>query len=68
MTIPQQTTMGDLIFNIVFWGVIWVLYKSRNASPWNQKVWDGIKWFFIIVLVVLGANYTKKKVKDWWSK
>lgn len=67
-TYSAQITFGDIIINIIFWGVIIALYRSRNKTPQNQKMWRGVQMFFTVLLVTLGANYAKDKIKDWWSK
>jgi DMSO reductase anchor subunit len=47
--------------------VIFVVFLFRKEKGWD-KVWHVITVFFGVLLVVLGANYAKKSVKEWWNK
>ena len=67
-TYPTTITFEDILINVIFWGVIIALYRSRNKTQQNKNMWRGAQIFFAVLLVTLGANYTKKKVKEWWSK
>jgi hypothetical protein len=65
---PPIIPMSSVIFNIIFWGLVYIIYKNRNKSKDMAGLWRIISMFFTVLLVTLGANYAKKKVKDWWSK
>ena len=65
---PATISMSNIIFNIIFWTIIIALYRSRNKTEQNKKMWHGVQVFFAVLLVTLGANYAKKSIKDWWSK
>jgi len=65
---PPIIPISSVIFNIIFWGLVYIIYKNRNKSKDMVGLWRIISMFFTVLLVTLGANYTKKKVKDWWSK
>jgi len=67
-TYPPQITFGNVLINVIFWTTIIVLYRSRNKTPQNKKMWRGVQIFFAVLLVTLGANYAKKSIKNWWSK
>jgi chromate transport protein ChrA len=67
-TYPPQITFGNILINVIFWATIIALYRSRNKTPQNKKMWRGVQIFFAVLLVTLGANYAKKSIKDWWSK
>jgi len=60
--------MTQEIQSLIAWGIIFVLYLLRNTHPIFGGIWYVIKWFFIILLATLFANYAKDKVKEWWSK
>ena len=67
-TYPATITLGDVLINVIFWGAIIALYRSRNKTQQNKNMWRGVQIFFAVLLVTLGANYAKKSIKDWWSK
>jgi len=63
MTYEQQQTLEGLLVL----GVIFLLYLLRNVHPIFKGIWFVVKWFFIILLATLLANYAKDKVKEWWK-
>lgn len=67
-TYPPTITFSSIIVNIIFWGIVIALYKNRNKSPQNKKMWNTVQIFLAVLLATLGANYIKKSVKDWLSK
>lgn len=67
-THPPQITLGNVLINVIFWAGVIALYRSRNKTEQNKKMWRGMQIFLAVLLVTLGANYAKKSIKDWWSK
>jgi hypothetical protein len=65
---PSIIPMSSIIFNIIFWSLVYIIYKNRNKSKDMAGLWRIISMFFIVLLATLGANYAKKSIKDWWSK
>lgn len=65
---PATIPFSSIVFNILFWAAVIAIYRNRNKSEHNKKMWRGIQMFFAVLLVTLGANYAKKSIKDWWSK
>lgn len=62
----EYTTQHDknvIIFSFVVFIVIFLL---RNTA--FGFLWKIVKWFFIIMLVMLSADLVKKSVKEWWNK
>ena len=64
---PPITSPTDVFFLVLFWGGFLLLYLLRELPVFNM-LWYVVKWFFITLLIVLGANFVKKEVKDWWNK
>ena len=60
--------MSDYIFTnmCLAWALVIFTYITRNT--FLGFLWRYMKIFFIVLLVTLGANYAKGKVKDWWNK
>jgi hypothetical protein len=54
--------------SVFLWLIILALYLLRNTNPAFKKIWYFVRMFFIVLLLTLGANYAKDKIKDWWSK
>jgi hypothetical protein len=67
-TYPAHITIGDIVLNIIVWGTVIILYRNRNKSEKNAKAWSAVSTFFGMLLLILGANYAKKSVKEWWNK
>lgn len=67
-TYPPTITLRDIITNVIFWGVVIALYKNRDKTPQNRKMWNAVQIFFAVLLATLGANYVKTRLKDWWAK
>jgi len=67
-TYPPTITFGDVIINVLVWGFVIQAYRKRNSSEASMKLWNGIKLFFGVLLLTLGANYAKKGIKTWWNK
>jgi len=67
-TYPPQISFSDICINVVFWLVVVLLYKSRNKTPQNKKMWTVVQTFLIVLVATLGVNYAKKSIKDWWNK
>ena len=65
---PSIIPMSSVIFNIIFWGLVYIIYKNKNKSKDMAGLWRIISVFFTVLLVTLGANYAKKSIKNWWSK
>lgn len=65
---PAIIPFSSVVFNIIFWGLVYIIYKNRNKSKDMKGLWYIISTFFAVLLVTLGANYAKKSIKDWWSK
>ena len=63
-----QITLENVLFNIIFWAGVIALYRNRNKTTQNMKMWRGVQAFFTVLLITLCANYAKKSIKDWWSK
>ena len=67
-TYPAHVTLDDIILNLVVWGIVILLFLGRKKSKLNARLWNFVATFFGLLLLLLGVNYTKKKVKDWWNK
>ena len=65
---PPIIPTSSIIFNIIFWGVGYIIYRNRKKSKDMAALWRTISMFFTVLLVTLGANYAKKEIKAWWSK
>lgn len=65
---PETITFKEAMFNIIFWSILLLLYATRNVSEINRKIWDVVQMFFTVLLLILGANYAKKEIKEWWNK
>jgi hypothetical protein len=65
---PPIIPVSSVIFNIIFWGLVYIIYRNRNKSKDMAGLWRIISVFFVVLLATLGANYAKKSIKDWWSK
>ena len=42
-------------------------YFYRNTKI-GAAIWGWWKLFFLILIITLGANYGKDKIKEWWKK
>jgi hypothetical protein len=62
MTYEQRQILEGLLV----WIPILVIYLLRNTKL--GFLWKGLRMFFIVLLLTLGANYAKKSVKEWWEK
>jgi len=62
MTLEQSHSIDGLILI----GIMFLLYLLRNTPL--GFLWKGMKYFLIVLFLILGANYAKGKVKDWWNK
>jgi hypothetical protein len=56
----------------IFWTIIivlgyWILYLLRNTWLFGWLYWLLIG-SLLMLLAVLGLNFMKKEVKEWWSK
>jgi hypothetical protein len=67
-TYPPQISFSDVCINIFFWGGVIAIYRSRNKTEQNKKMWRAVQIFLAVLLVTLGANYAKKSIKSWWEK
>ena len=56
---PPTITLGNILINVIFWGAIIALYRSRNKTQQNKNMWRGVQIFFAVLLVTFGANYAK---------
>jgi len=65
---PMIIPMKSIIVNIIFWGLVYVLYKNKSKSKETAGLWRLVSTFLAVLLATLGANYAKKSIKDWWSK
>ena len=63
---PPTITTHDATILILFWVCFFIVYFLRKF-PIFDVLWKLISWFFIMLLVVLGANFLKKEVKNWWD-
>lgn len=52
-----------IIFSFVVFVVIFLL---RNTA--FGFLWKIVKWFFVIMILMLSADLAKKSVKEWWNK
>jgi hypothetical protein len=67
-TYPAHITFGDIILNVIVWGVVIVLFRNRKRSEKDARAWGVVTTFFGALLLILGANYAKKSAKTWWEK
>jgi preprotein translocase subunit SecG len=67
-TYPTHITFSDIVINFIVWSIVIVLFLNRKKSDKNTKAWEVVATFFGALLLILGTNYAKKKVKDWWNK
>jgi len=44
-----------------------VSFLLRAIWPFNH-IWTFFKYGFIMLFIILGVNFAKKGVKDWWNK
>lgn len=65
---PAIIPFSSVVFNIIFWGLVYIIYKNKHKSKDMAGLWGIISMFFTVLLAILGANYAKKSIKDWWSK
>lgn len=42
--------------------------SKMKGNSFLQAIWKVVKVFFIALFLILGANYTKDKIKEWWNK
>ena len=67
-TYPPTITFGNVLINVIFWGLIIHLYRNRDRTETHTKLWYHVKIFLAVLVATLGINYAKKSVKDWWGK
>lgn len=65
---PMIIPMKSIIVNIIFWGLVYVLYKNKSKSKETAGLWRLVSTFLAVLLATLGANYAKKEIKEWWNK
>jgi hypothetical protein len=51
----------------LFWGGFLLLYLLRKLPIFNV-LWYVVKWFFVMLFVVLFADFAKGEIKKWWDK
>ena len=61
-------TVGDVVLQIIVWGSILLIYLLRNVFILCKVLWQPIRLFLIMLLVVLFANYAKDSIKKWWNE
>jgi hypothetical protein len=44
-----------------------VSFLLRDIWPFD-KIWRFFKYGFIMLFWILGANFAKKGIKDWWNE
>ena len=52
---------------ILAWGFILVCYLLRNVPPF-EFMWRHMKLLLLVFVGIMGANYVKRGVKNWWNK
>jgi len=64
---PPITSPTDVFFLVLFWGGFLLLYLLRKLPIFNV-LWYVVKWFFVMLFVVLFADFAKGEIKKWWDK
>jgi len=61
---------GNVLF-VIFYGIFCIIlvssYFLRAILPFNY-IWFCVKWILIGLLIMLGINFIKKEIKEWWEK
>jgi hypothetical protein len=65
---PSIIPTSSIIFNIVFWGLVYIIYKNKHKSKEIAGLWNILATFLAVLGATLGANYIKKEIKDWWNR
>ena len=50
----------------VFW-ILWVISWFMRDVPIFKQIWAFGTALLLMLLIVLGINFTKKHVKNWWN-
>jgi hypothetical protein len=58
----------ESVFFIVFIIILTLVLRSFSNKPLIAPIWRVYKIFWLMLGIILFANFAKKSIKAWWEK
>ena len=57
----------ESVFFIIFIIILTLVLRSFSNKPLIAPIWRAYKTFWLMLCIILFANFAKKEIKSWWN-